>query len=392
MRNLFSIAALAVCITVPAGADIHHGTWFWGSTTLPDLSHSPFGSTNVVGDSAKENECILFFNYHNVKRIYGSYQNRPVSEPATIAAWNGKLDAAEIQSQILIDGDAVNDPAYMSNILNKVTNRLITFNADLGTNVHQMFDALHLDLEPQKLSLWDTGTVAVKRGLLDDLYDAYIDIRTLLDTSGYTNIPMYADIPFFWDKLPGDGGSVGWTDATDRDDWYASLAGPLDGVSIMTFSKDSFSSVETATDYERSAVASNFARIAIQGKVGPSEVWTNFYHFTSTLTELDDTYGPGESTDIENLGLWRQSLSTYGPVITNAPVISVSGTISVGVNIIFAGVPGHIYTVKSSTNFVDWRDGVVLQTTSTQDVEILSYPMSFADPFSIQAIEKTKEP
>ena len=63
---------------------------------------------------------------------------------------------------------------------------------------------------------------------------------------------MYADIPFSWDKLPADGGSIGWTNATDRNNGHAGLAGPLDGFSIMTFSKDSFAAVETATDYERS--------------------------------------------------------------------------------------------------------------------------------------------
>ena len=102
----FAVMAIGV-----AGAEVHHGVWFWGSTTLPDSSSSPYGSTVVVGDVAKENDLIIFFDYHDVKRVYGSYQNRPVSEPAVIAAWNGKLDAAGIQSQLLIDGDAVNDPA-----------------------------------------------------------------------------------------------------------------------------------------------------------------------------------------------------------------------------------------------------------------------------------------
>jgi hypothetical protein len=378
--------------TFSCHADVHHGVWFWGSTTLPDASSSPYGSTVVVGDVAKENECILFFEYHHIKRIYGSYQNRPVSEPSVIAAWNGKLDAAGIQSQLLIDGDAVNDSVYMLDVLNKVSNRLISFNTDLGTNVHQMFDALHLDLEPQKLALWDSGAAAVKRELLGSLLQAYADIRSLLDSSGYTNIPMYADIPFTWDKLPGDGGSIGWTNAADRDGWYADIAGPLDGVSIMTFSKNSFADVEEATDYERSGIFSNPARIAIQGKVGPGEVWTNLAHFTSTVSELDSTYGPVHATDIENLAFWRHSLSTDGPTLTNAPVISISGTLSTGVNIVFSGIPGHIYTVKSSTNFVVWRDDMLIPATSTQNVEMLSAPIIFSAPFSFLRIEQQPVP
>lgn len=113
---------------------------------------------------------------------------------------------------------------------------------------------------------------------------------------------MYADIPFSWDKLPADGGSIGWTNATDRNNGYAGLAGPLDGFSIMTFSKDSFAAVETATDYERTGDFPNPARIAIPGKVGPTE-----------------------ATDIENRGFWHYSIETFGPIITSAPVISATG-------------------------------------------------------------------
>jgi hypothetical protein len=255
-----------------------------------------------------------------------------------------------------------------------------------------MFDALHLDVEPQQLPLWDTGTPADKRALLDDLYNAYVDIRTLLDTSGYTNLPLYADIPFFWDKLPADGGSVGWTNAADRDSWYASLGGPLAGVSVMTFSKDSFASIETATQYERVAVASNFARIAIQGKVGPAEVWTNFPLFAGALTQLDEAYGPGEATDIENLGLWRYALSTYGPVLTSSPAISVYLGANSEVSILFPGVPGSTYTVKATTNFTTWHDGPELRIGSTQDVEILNHPVDPDGPFRALRVQKTFVP
>lgn len=373
-------------------AEVHHGVWFWGSTTLPDLSPSPYGSSDVVGDAAKENDLILFFDAYSVKRVYGSYQNRPISEPAGIANWNMKLDAAGIDSQILIDGDAVNSTSHVASLLDKITNRLIQFNADLGTNDHQKFDALHLDIEPQKLSLWDTGTVVQKRGLLDDLVNVYTNIRSLLDSSGASETPIYADIPYFWDKLPVDGGSVGWTNAADRDGWYASLAGPLEGVSIMTFSKASFSSIETATAYERTGDFSNVTRIGIQGKVGPTEVWTNYIHFISTLNELDSAYGPDESTDIENLAFWRSSIESFGPIITTAPIISVTGTLTTNLVIQFTGVPGYIYTVKASTNYTDWEPIRVYQTASTQLLETLHHPLILTNTFSVQRIERTEAP
>ncbi len=395
MTRKHFIAWICLAIATVAMAEVHHGVWFWGSTTLPDGSSSPYGSTDVVGDAVKENDLIAFFDLYKVKRVYGSYQNRPVTEAPVIAAWNAKLDGAGVMSQLLIDGDAVNDTNHVDNILNKVTNRLITFNANLGTNDYAKFDGLHLDLEPQKLALWDSGTPEVKRGLLDDLFDAYVDIRDLLDSSGATNIPMYADIPFFWDKLPADGGSIGWTNAADRDGWYGSLSGPLEGLSIMTFSKDSAPEVEDATAYERTnEFFTGFSRIAIQGKVGTNEVWTNFFAFADALMALDDAHGPDESTDIENLGFWRYSLETFGPTLTTAPVISGVSAVASNLWISFPAIPGHLYTVKSSTNFVDWQDeiGGRLRTVSTQYFEMLSFPIPMVHPFSATRVDIQQDP
>jgi hypothetical protein len=88
-----------------------------------------------------------------------------------------------VQSQLLIDGNAVNDPAEVINIKNKITNRLINFKLGMGSNEARKFDALHLDLEPQGLAAWATSPAT--RALLDDLLNAYLDIRVHLDTAGF---------------------------------------------------------------------------------------------------------------------------------------------------------------------------------------------------------------
>ncbi|MFP6875520.1 MAG: hypothetical protein VCA37_01705 [Roseibacillus sp.] len=68
----------------------------------------------------------------------------------------------------------------------------------------QQFKALHLDLEPQSLTIWSaSGTDAGdRRAYLDDLLDAYLDLRATLDTNGYGWVPICADIPPAWDKMP----------------------------------------------------------------------------------------------------------------------------------------------------------------------------------------------
>lgn len=164
-------------------AQMNRGVWFWGSTTTPD-GPSPYGSITVVGDLVKEDETIAFFTTHGVKRVYGSYQNRPVSDTAAIAAWNQKLAYAFIESQLLLDFEDVDDPAEVADFLVKIENRFINYNADYYDLPQYRFDALHLDIEPQGTDTWDDGDAAVKRAMLTDLKNLYAAIRIMLDDPG----------------------------------------------------------------------------------------------------------------------------------------------------------------------------------------------------------------
>lgn len=312
MKPLLFLTALLFLISESLFAQ-SRGVWFWGSTTLPGGGTSPWGSNDVVGDPALEDDCLAFFKLHHVTRVYGSYGNRPVSEQSTIAAWNEKLDCLRIDSQILISGAAVSTPADVAVYLNKITNRLIDFNDDFTGDPGKQFDALHLDIEPQQLAAWSGGTATDKRAFLADLLNCYTEIRNHLDLNGYAGLPIYADIPFSWDKFPG---SIGWADAADRDGWFLDVKNVLDGLSIMTFSKDTAPELDVATAYERAGVLDGFSRIGIQPKVGvvdpPSIIWPDYPTFLGVLNDLEDLVEEDETTDIENLAFWRHAIDTTG--------------------------------------------------------------------------------
>ncbi|MDB4438237.1 hypothetical protein N9195_01465 [bacterium] len=307
---LFAFSAINV------SAMPNRGLWFWGSTTIPDgtggTTSSPYGSDLVVGNNILERDCLEFFKLHHVKRVYGSYGNRPVSEQATIGSWNEKLDCLRIDSQVLIAGSLVS-PADHSYYLSRVSSRLIDFNNDFAAQPARQFDALHLDIEPQQQNAWKIGSASVRRAFLQDLLDTYTAIRNHLDSNGYPDIPIYADIPFSWDKFPG---SIGWADATDRDNWFLDLEDVLDGLSIMTFSKDTAPELDTATAYERSGALDGFSRIGIQPKVGvvdpPEIIWPDYPTFNGVLNDLETLVEPNETTDIENLGFWRHAIDSTG--------------------------------------------------------------------------------
>ena len=91
-----AIPVLLLFMLMPLEARKHRGVWFWKSTG------NPYGSAAIVGVSALENQTIAFFSAQSIRRVYGSYGTRSISEPAVIAAWNTKLHAAGMQSQFLL--------------------------------------------------------------------------------------------------------------------------------------------------------------------------------------------------------------------------------------------------------------------------------------------------
>ncbi|MFT6181488.1 MAG: hypothetical protein ACJAQT_004251 [Akkermansiaceae bacterium] len=320
-ESIMKLKTLLLVALLPfaANATPNRGLWFWGNTTIPDgiggTTSSPYGASLVVGNPVLERDCLAFFKLHHVKRIYGSYGTRPqtAGQIPIIASWNEKLDCLRIDSQILISGSTVTTPAHINVYLAKITNRLINFNNLHVSEPRKQFDALHLDIEPQQQAAWQSGTSTDKRAFLGDLLNTFTAIRAHLDADGYADFPIYADIPYTWDKFPG---SIAWADATDRDNWFLDLKDVLTGLSIMTFSKTNAPALDLATAYERAGALDGFSRIGIQPKVGDTDetgiYWPDYPTFNGVLHDLEALVEHDETTDIENFGLWRHAIDSTG--------------------------------------------------------------------------------
>jgi len=323
--------------------------WFWGD------DGSPWGSIAIVGDAAKEDSTITFFTNKGVKRVYGSYQNRPVSVPGTIANWNVKLHTADIETQCLFSDSGMIFPATRWELLEKIEERVMKFNFWPSPRPkEERFDAIHLDLEPQALSAWDTATASDKRNMLMDLRDTYEAIRLLVVAWGYPDFPIYADLATWFDKNPGQ---IGWLDDADRNQWYADIMTHLTGVTYMAFEQPSITAVQNNMSWEHGNIANEKIRVGHMCDVGAT--WTSYAHFKVMMLSMESVYG-SRAVDIQSYRRWQQGLiSGSFPAVPASvePALPGSGGGSGwdGEIVWSAGTRGS-YSLLESTNLCQWLE------------------------------------
>ncbi|MGJ8657455.1 MAG: PEP-CTERM sorting domain-containing protein [Akkermansiaceae bacterium] len=268
------------------GASTMRGTWFWSSAS------NPYGSANVVGDAAKEAAARSHFVDNGISFVYGSYGNRPVSEEATIAAWNTSLDSLGIASHLLMAENSWIDPANHTSFTDKIQARLLDFNASVASSAK--FGSLHLDIEPQALAEWGTASATEKRDYLFQLRDTYEVARDYLDDHGGTDITIAADLPVWFDS----SASIGWTDTAERDAWYADVGTHLDSVSLMPFDRDSFSSIVSGVEWEFTNISGADVRVGLE--VDIPGTWADNAAFFDMADQLETEYGEAAGIDIQS--------------------------------------------------------------------------------------------
>lgn len=268
---------LSIVLQAAALAQSHRSAWMWSTS-----SH-PYGAVNVLGNEAKEHEVISNFGYWGFDRIYTSVGDMPINSPNAIAFWNAALGDANVQSQSLY-GLIYYSPSQMANL---VQTKLINFN-NSRTNPNERFDAVHLDLEPQGTSEWQSATATDKHNMLLNLRDTYAATRAQLDNNGCADVKIYADLPVWFDSLTSN---LGWANQADRNQWFADIALSLDGISLMAYERSTLSSIVSGVGWE----VANFngeVRIGLNvAEVGPGKTFANFDALMGMAESLESYYG-----------------------------------------------------------------------------------------------------
>lgn len=381
MKPLLTLALLAFVLSLPAVDCKHRSVWFWQD------AGNPYGAAAIVGNPVLENQTVAFLASKSVKRVYGSYGTQPVTSPSVSAAWNTKLNAAGIQSQFLMSETTSIFPSNHPALLTKIDQRVLNFNSAPGRTGPEKFDALHLDIEPQALPNWSALTSSEKRDHLLLLRDTYAAIRMHLVTQGVPTFPVYADLPVWFDRLPTDGGQIGWTNATDRNQWFTNIAASLTGYTLMAFDQSSFSAITNSVAWEMTNGIATQVRVAIEADVGATNTWTNLPAFNAMLETLETAYDQYRAVDIQSYVKWREAIAA-GPMI---PVAVAFASVSplIGGEITFDAKPASTYIVLHSFNLCHWQE--ILRVKSQQSGP-MAVPIRFDNSQGFWRIESFDEP
>lgn len=244
----------------------------------------PLGTDAIVGVDADEDAAIAQLGADRVTRVYGNYGDRPRDDAGAIAAWNAKLAAAGIESQLLLgDGDDI-FPGCLDELLVDIDERLIDFHAGTSSP-DERFTAVHLDIEPQQYKqstafpettscglrlpewmFWDTLTPAEKGERYELLLAAFAQVRAHLDGHGAAGIPLYVDLAPWIDSST----SLAWTDTpdiADGTDWLVQAATHVDGMTFMTYERDTAALIESSVAVE--LTVGTEVRVSVSAKERP---------------------------------------------------------------------------------------------------------------------------
>jgi hypothetical protein len=176
------------------------------------------------------------------------------------------------------------------------------------------FGGLHLDIEPHALPQWSAADPAGRRQLLQQLADTFATVRQYLDSNGGADLPIQADLPTWYDNL---GGSIGWTDAADRDNWFETLAGNLKTLSLMAYERSSVPSIQGSISWEMAHFPGQI-RCALEFDIGPGLTWPALDSVFTAAGAIESADGPLIGTDLHSLN----SLSAIEPEPALPPWLS----------------------------------------------------------------------
>ncbi|HDR04844.1 MAG TPA: hypothetical protein ENN84_06310 [Candidatus Marinimicrobia bacterium] len=250
------------------------GLWYWQGT---------------IHAAREDAGLVQHFKKGRIQAVYGAFGYSPYDYPERMKAWNALLHSNEMQSQYLLAGTDWFFPEKREEIFLRLEKNLIEFHKKCQPQ--ERFDAIHLDIEPQALPQWKSGSPQERRELLRLLSESFEAISQYLNRWSDVPLPIYADLPVWFDSFE----TIGWESENDRDAWFYELSLYLDGVSLMAYERTDKAVILADTEYEFSRFRE--CRIALEADIGHGKSWRTPKAFFRMIEKLESA---GFAIDIHN--------------------------------------------------------------------------------------------
>jgi hypothetical protein len=179
MRIVIWVLAAVICFTAGPSALSQetpvHGLWVWKTPTLLDLP--------ARGEALRD-----FCRSHQINEVYLSFssQNGGSAEEREIQKLIGLLHHSHIRVEALLSSTDADEPGKHRDKLLAHVNEVFSYNRG---HVHERFDGIHLDIEPQQRQ---ENKGPGNLGFLPNLLDTYRAVRIVAEQNQMT---VNADIP-----------------------------------------------------------------------------------------------------------------------------------------------------------------------------------------------------
>lgn len=255
--------------TIPAVAP-GRGIWFWGSAA----------QQAIVAGTSSQDTAISNFKSWGVTSVYGSYTIQTTAQITNLRAWNAKLAANGIASYLLLSTGNAFLPEQWTATQTVLQNNFLNFNS--SAQPAERFIGIAWDVEPHAYVgdsthvSWASATPAQRRVYMADFLNMFLSARALVGTS----VPMQTYIVNWFQNL---NSSIGWTDSTDRNTWFTTLAQTVDRITVDEYSNASPTSIATSFATTQ-ALLNGKGRPALESN---DKVWTSLSAFFSAATATE---------------------------------------------------------------------------------------------------------
>ncbi len=275
------------------------GAWFWR-----DGPESTLAGRRAMEDEEVAATLVRGVRGLRIGRVYTAVRDLATESPGRVAAWNARLDAAGIDSHLLLSDTGLLCSA--EGLGREVDRSLLEFNASRSRS-EERFDGLALDLEPHALGrgsgckAWRGGTLDDQRELLGELAERAAETRGRMDAAGAKELPLSAALAFWYDDTGGEG--FRWGAEAGRDEFFERLGRSLASVTLMTYCTSKVEDVDERSAWERRNFAGEvrvaLAAYHVRGGGAECETWATERDVEGFARQLERRLGVG--VDFENL-------------------------------------------------------------------------------------------